>query len=169
MFSPPLVLVWILLFGMEQQQALRKVVIMRHGRTNYLHGNKKFTSSENSPDDLIIDSLDTVKETGRAISLTGPIRRILSSPTARCLHTARVMREAAGLNALPIEIEEELREIDNYNRIKFLRAVNEIHGDHKKLSDLELSEIFVKDDLHKKFDGTLSKETREFLVIQKHV
>lgn len=154
-------IIFVLLGKMESP--LRQVVVLRHGRTHYVFGNQKFASPESAPDDLIEEALDTVKESGRAIGKKF-IRRILSSPTARCLHTARVARESAGLSSLPIEIEDELREIDGYNRQKFLKCVREAHGDDKKLSDLELSQIFVSDDLHNQRGDKFTKESTDFLV-----
>jgi broad specificity phosphatase PhoE len=126
----------------------RTVIVVRHGRTGYTQGNRKFASVAEAPDDLLEVGLPTLVETGQAIAKFRP-RRILSSPTARTLHTSRVVREAAGLGEMPVQLEEELREIDNYNRGRFLAAVENMRGQAlKDISDAELSQIFVSDELH---------------------
>ncbi len=142
------VAVWLMLGGGAPHGPSRTVVVVRHGRTGYTHGNRKFASVAEAPDDLLEVGLPTLVETGQAIARFKP-RRILSSPTARTLHTSRVVREAAGLRAMPIELDDELSEIDNYNRGHFLAAVENLRGRPlKDISNADLSQIFVTDELH---------------------
>ena len=148
--------------GRAQVAPSRTVIVVRHGRTGYLYGNRKFASAAEAPNDLLEVGLPTLLETGRAISKHKP-RRLLSSPTARTLHTSRVVREAAGLPEMPIQLEEELREIDNYNRGRCLAALENLRGRPlKDMSDAELSQVFVSDELHDRV-GELSPEHAAFV------
>jgi broad specificity phosphatase PhoE len=130
------------------QAPSRTVIVVRHGRTGYTQGNRKFASVAEAPDDLLEVGLPTLVETGQAIAKYKP-RRIRSSSTARTLHTSRVVREAAKLGDMPIQLDDGLREIDNYNRGRFLAAVENLRGRPlTDMSDAELSQIFVSDELH---------------------
>ncbi len=168
-FAPPLVLV-LLAVGvwtarMDGASAVvappRTVVVVRHGRTGYVQGNRKFASVAEAPDDLLEVGLPTVAASAVGVARFRP-RRILSSPTARTIHTSRVLKEAGHLEA-DIGLEEELREIDNYNRARFLKAVEDMRGRSlKDMTDAELSHIFVSDELHKRV-AQLTPENAAFV------
>lgn len=139
---------------------------MRHGRTGYAHGNARFDSCETAPDDLVPSGVDDVLASARELRALGiAVTRIRSSPMARCLHTARLMRSQLPGN-LVVSVEDALREVDCYDRAAFVRAAGQVRGNGSQttpvLHDEELTEIFFTDELHRKTE-VLDEEARAFV------
>jgi broad specificity phosphatase PhoE len=135
------------------------IVIVRHGQTDYLMGNKEF--SDWTIEDLSRAGEARVSETGALISellANGYPIRVVSSPMARALHTARLIVDQLLLHrnansgstqdtigAIDKRIDRQLRELDNFNILSFRKACNEAFG-HTMTED-ETQTVLFNDDL----------------------
>ena len=116
--------------------------------------------------DLTDRGIERLKLTAAEIAKKYEISTVLSSPTARTLHTARIIMHAFNEHEHDIQfkIENGLREIENYNRSVFERAVIEAFGYDKNREEYRLSEIFFNDIMYDEdVQEKLSVESRRAL------
>lgn len=109
------------------------IYVFRHGKTDYKQGNSRLAIGQGN--DLTTEGESVVRASASHLAenlsntergLTIPIK-IQSSPMGRCLHTSDLIGSVLddfGFNVLPIEINENLEEVRNFEYGLFLPLVN---------------------------------------------
>lgn len=149
------------------QSGGRVVVVVRHGETRYLDGNK-VGASLSSAFDLTDRGIENVQQTARALSELGvSMRKFVSSPMSRTLHTTRVLMQTLGheideTKETQFVVEEALREVRGWDLQSFLRCLTEITG-RNEFEERERHELYNEEVIFKpEHQARLSEPSLQF-------
>jgi broad specificity phosphatase PhoE len=109
---------------------MSRIILMRHGYTDYVQGNLPVSVEE--ANDLNEEGVQTV--TSSAVEISKLLRTenevvIYSSRMGRALHTAKIVRSELELNSISVDLipSDELREVEHFNWALFEQSIRTLN------------------------------------------